>query len=410
MNVTLDSDRATRWCALATVAAVVTLAPARDAAQNVSRTTPPAALPDTLRPSVTLRVVDSTGVAVAGAELTVPGSALRAVTDLAGTLRITTRTVGMISARVGRLGYRPTSVLLPAAVGEPGALTLTLVPDVTLPVVVTRASARGGRGETNAAIESRVPGLAYRRAIAGGQVFTRADLDRRNPSLLSDLLRSIPGLHIRTGPELPRGRPGGRNRPVAPPPCSPSIWIDGVRSPAAEVDLDNIPPHSLEAVEVYTGSGSVPSEYRDAETRSSCGAVLLWSRRDRGEPLRSLRAEVADAPAGRLEELVARQGAFTATVVDSLARLEEGSMRPLYPSEPRESVGRGGTVVAEFVVDSTGRVLPDLIRVVGATNGAFADAVRSALPGARFRPAVLGGIRVRQLVQQVFRFENDLRP
>jgi TonB family protein len=415
VNATLHSGHASarghrrvaQRCALGAAIALVALAPSLDAvAQNAARSTPPAPLPESARPSVTLRVVDSTGLPVAGAELTVPGSSLRAVTDLAGTFRITTRTVGMISARVGRLGYRSTSVLLPAAMGEPAALTLTLVPDVPLGVVVSRASARSGVREGMAITDGRIPGLAYRRAIAGGHVFTRADLERRNPSLLSDVLRSIPGMNVRTVPDLPTANGRSRNRIPAPPRCTASIWIDGVRSPAAEVDIDNIPPHTLEAVEVYSGNASVPSEFRDTESRSACGAVLLWSRRDGGEPLRSLRPQVVDAAPGRLEELVAGRGAYTATVVDSLARLEEGSMRPVYPQEARELAG-GGTVVAEFVVDSTGRVLPELIRVVGATNGLFADAARSAIPGARFRPATLGGVRVPQVVQHVFRFEND---
>jgi hypothetical protein len=386
--------------------------PPGQAPQSAARTPPPSTevLPDPARPSVTLRVVDSTGVTVAGAELTVPGSSLRAVTDIAGTFRIVTRTVGMISARVGRLGYRTASIMLPAAIGEPGTITLTLVPDVPLGLVVARASSpRTTRGEADGGTDAKVPGLSYRRAIAGGHVFTRADLERRNPSLLSDILRSVPGLQFRTGPDIPRTSSGsGRNRAPVVPRCSPSVWIDGVRSPAAEVDVDNIPPHTLEAVEVYSGATAIPSEFRDTETRSACGAVLLWSRREGGESLRSLRPPVLDAAPGRLEEVVAQHGAYTATMVDSAARLDEGSIRLVYPSEARNVAG-GGTVVAEFVVDTTGRVMPELIRVVGATNGMFADAARWAIPGARFRPAVMGGVRVPQLVQQIFRFDNDWR-
>ena len=94
---------------------------------------------------------------------------------------------------------------------------------------------------------------------------------------------------------------------------------------------------------------------------------------------------------------------------ESAARLQEGTMRPIYPAGEERRETAGGTVVAEFVVDSTGRVLPELIRVVGATNAAFADAVRTAIPGERFRPAYLGGMAVRQVVHQVVRFENDRR-
>jgi hypothetical protein len=393
----------------AALVALVALAPAAGA-QNAALTTTPAPIPDVSRPGVTLRVLDSTGVPVAGAELTVPGSALRAVTDLAGTLRITTRTVGMINAHVGRLGYRSARVMLPSAVGEPGALNLILIPDVPLGVVVTRASDLGLRGD--ATTEAHIPGLAYRRAIAGGRIFTRGDLERRNPSLLSDILRSVPGIQFRPMAEIARVSTGGNARNRQPPPatqrCNPAVWIDGVHSPAAAIDIDNIPPSTLEAVEVYTGSTTVPTEFRDTESRASCGAVLLWSRREGGEPLRSLRPAVVEAAPGRLEELVAGQAAYTAAVVDSAARLVEGTIRPVFPAEERRASARG-TVVAEFVVDSVGRVLPELIRVVGATSAAYADAVRSALPAARFRPARMGGVAVPQLVLHVFRFENDRR-
>jgi protein TonB len=43
-------------------------------------------------------------------------------------------------------------------------------------------------------------------------------------------------------------------------------------------------------------------------------------------------------------------------------------------------------------------------RVVKATHPDFAVAVRRALPGMRFRPAIRGGFVVRQLAEQVFTF------
>jgi len=63
-----------------------------------------------------------------------------------------------------------------------------------------------------------------------------------------------------------------------------------------------------------------------------------------------------------------------------------------------------GRVVAEFVVDTLGRVEPKSVRIVSATHALFANAARSALPRARYTPAELEGRKVRQLVVLPVRF------
>jgi hypothetical protein len=45
------------------------------------------------------------------------------------------------------------------------------------------------------------------------------------------------------------------------------------------------------------------------------------------------------------------------------------------------------------------------MQVVKATHPEFVQAVREAMPKMRFRPAILGGYKVRQLVQQNFSFK-----
>ncbi|MGH7720447.1 MAG: TonB family protein [Gemmatimonadaceae bacterium] len=69
------------------------------------------------------------------------------------------------------------------------------------------------------------------------------------------------------------------------------------------------------------------------------------------------------------------------------------------------AAGATGGVVAEFVVDTAGRVELETFNVVSSTHPRFTEAVRRALPAARFTPALLAGRRVRQLVQLPFRFE-----
>jgi len=80
-----------------------------------------------------------------------------------------------------------------------------------------------------------------------------------------------------------------------------------------------------------------------------------------------------------------------------------GSAAPRYP-EILKSAGVEGEVLAEFVVDSTGRAEPSSFKVLKTTHELFALAVKNALPGMRFLAAEVNGRKVKQLVRQSFVF------
>lgn len=80
-----------------------------------------------------------------------------------------------------------------------------------------------------------------------------------------------------------------------------------------------------------------------------------------------------------------------------------GGPRPDYPDALR-AASVGGTVVAEFVVDTSGRPEPASFHTIRADDPRFVTAVRAAVLRARFRPAEAAGRRVRQLVQEPFTF------
>jgi periplasmic protein TonB len=80
-----------------------------------------------------------------------------------------------------------------------------------------------------------------------------------------------------------------------------------------------------------------------------------------------------------------------------------GNPKPAYPSMLQS--GRvEGEVLAQFVVDTTGRVDMSSFRAIQATNELFVQSVRRALAGWRFRPAEVEGRKVRQLVQMPLTF------
>jgi periplasmic protein TonB len=81
---------------------------------------------------------------------------------------------------------------------------------------------------------------------------------------------------------------------------------------------------------------------------------------------------------------------------------------PRYP-ESLSRAGIEGTVVARFVVDTSGRVERGSIEIARADHPLFDQSVREALNRMRFAPAEAGGRRVRQLVEQPFSFALRVR-
>ena len=80
-----------------------------------------------------------------------------------------------------------------------------------------------------------------------------------------------------------------------------------------------------------------------------------------------------------------------------------GSQGPAYPDMLR-TAGIEGTVLAQFVVDTTGRADMSTFKALKSDNDLFTNAVKNALQRMRFLPAEVGGRKVKQLVQQPFQF------
>ena len=89
--------------------------------------------------------------------------------------------------------------------------------------------------------------------------------------------------------------------------------------------------------------------------------------------------------------------------VDSTVLRDPMSAAPEYPKSLLDR-GIEGSAAVRFVVDTDGVVDTISYRVLRATHADFAVAVRMALPGMRFRPAIRAGSKVRQLVEQTFSF------
>src|SRR5687767_6120617 len=80
-----------------------------------------------------------------------------------------------------------------------------------------------------------------------------------------------------------------------------------------------------------------------------------------------------------------------------------GSVSPRYPDMLRQA-GVEGEVLAQFVVDTTGRVENGSLKILKQSHDLFVQSVKNALPQMKFIPAEVGGRKVKQLVQQPFTF------
>ena len=103
---------------------------------------------------------------------------------------------------------------------------------------------------------------------------------------------------------------------------------------------------------------------------------------------------------------------YLASQVDNPVAFDSRSAAPAYPDSLRRA-GVEGQVTAQFVVDTTGRVDVGSFVHLESTHGRFTESVQQALPRMFFRPALLNGQKIRQLVQLPFVFKlqsSDFAP
>jgi TonB family protein len=79
---------------------------------------------------------------------------------------------------------------------------------------------------------------------------------------------------------------------------------------------------------------------------------------------------------------------------------------PRYPDSLRTAKVEGDVLV-QFVVDTTGLIQLATFKVLKSSHQQFTEAVRTGLSQMRFAPALVGGRKVRQLVQQPFQFAQS---
>ena len=109
-----------------------------------------------------------------------------------------------------------------------------------------------------------------RRRFGQGRFFTRADIERRRPNKVTDLLMGTPDLRTWSDQYNHRRFQLMLNGV----PCNVTFWVDGSPVRFGEDVDEYVTARDVTAVEVYRGF-EIPPPYGGG---NACGAVLIWTR------------------------------------------------------------------------------------------------------------------------------------
>jgi protein TonB len=153
------------------------------------------------------------------------------------------------------------------------------------------------------------------------------------------------------------------------------------------------PPPTQESVQ-FIGLGGLQSVTIPVSEPSPRGSLPA----PRGS-IGDVSSELIDLPSPSNDS----EKAYSEIEVDSTVSLDPSAEGPQYPPALLQA-GVQGVVYARFIVDTVGHVDTATLVVLDKPDPEFVNAVRTALVRMKYRPAVLRGRAVAQLVEQPFVF------
>jgi hypothetical protein len=166
---------------------------------------------------------------------------------------------GDLEISVRRMGYRVSSKSLTlSGTSQPSPM------DISLQTVATDVDPVMVEGE-----DAKMKEFNQRRANNNfGKFFDGDDITKRDPRLMSELLRTVPGASIGASTRV-----GNR---VLLRGCKPTVWVNGMKAYGAELD-EVATPSDVAGIEVYLSWAGLPPQYQDREN-PGCGAIIVWTR------------------------------------------------------------------------------------------------------------------------------------
>lgn len=204
-----------------------------------------------------------TGRPVAGARVTVWGTGIETVTSADGWFTLAGLPEGTHTLEARAVGFAPARQPVDIVRGAPGAAEVELANFAitldTMRVFAQRVYPSPFAGD-----------FERRRRMGGGHFFDETEIERRKPTLLTDLIRGIPEVHV-----VPTIW-GGVDVVMSRGNCRPDLIIDGSRQiNDATFPINTLVwANELRAVEVYTNPLRIPAEFKSG---SGCGAIVVWT-------------------------------------------------------------------------------------------------------------------------------------
>lgn len=173
--------------------------------------------------------------------------------ELKGRSKLQVRRIGFVSHEVELFFPRDTSRVL-IIVLDPAAVELAGVE---------------AADSTEVSVEWLRGFYERRRTNSVGHYFTRRDIVAKQPRFLSEVLRTTGGVTLMARRDGYLIRMRGCQQ-------APLVWIDGGRTPHAELD-EIARVEDVAAMEVYTTNTGVPAQFLD-RSNGGCGTILVWTR------------------------------------------------------------------------------------------------------------------------------------
>lgn len=192
-------------------------------------------------------------------------------TDSGGHFLVRAPKVGTYSIRVRKVGFMG---------GETGNVELALPEEYELTIRTPRVApvlsgVRVTAGYTRG--YEWLQGFEDRRKAGIGEFLTQQQINDKNSMNVGELLRGLPGVGVEPGPNgwyLVTSQRGGRSLQNSA--CLMDMYLDGIPMDQEAIHRSTRPV-DLEAIEVYHGPATVPSQFKKQMT-GSCGVVLFWTR------------------------------------------------------------------------------------------------------------------------------------
>lgn len=217
-------------------------------------------------------VRDSAGHALRAVEIQFYDDAAvpqRAISDSGGRFVFARARVGEFRVRVRRLGYAQLSTTIKIVAGQVTRPAYVLMAS---PVMLTDQLIEASNDPTR----GKMGPFNQRMSRGVGSFVTRAEIEKRQPASISELLRTLPGVNISQ-------RMAGEPQPVhmqrsvnssMQSTCVVQLYVDG--QPYPNGNLDDFAPLTLEGVEVYRSASEIPADFRTRD--ATCGLIALWTR------------------------------------------------------------------------------------------------------------------------------------